>query len=169
MTSQKDDSKLKHCKVLAHGNIKKVFDNIWFVQGTVKMPMLMPMKISRSMTIIKNPSNNELTIINSMRLSDEGLSELEKMGQVTNVIRIAGFHGRDDGFYRERYGAKIFAIKGQVYSRKMDKMKKEDAYLQPDVWLNNDSDLPIESSSLNCFNLRTPLKQPYYWRGMEEY
>jgi len=156
MTTQNNNSTLIHPKALAHGAITELFENIWFVKGAVKMPMLMPMKISRSMTIIRNASSNELTLINSMRLSEEGLAALEKFGKVTNVIRIAGFHGRDDGFYRERYAAKLFAIEGQTYTRKLEKADTEDGYLQPDVWLNKDSDLPVESAMLKIFETANP-------------
>ncbi len=149
--------KLVHPKAQLHGVIKKVFDNIWFVQGTVKMPMLVPMKISHSMTIIKNPDNNELSLINSMRLSEDGIRELEKLGRVTNIIRIAGYHGKDDGYYRERFDAKIFAIKGQTYTRKMsDNINAEEGYLQPDEWLDKDSVLPIGSATLKILESASP-------------
>lgn len=158
MSLESKKATLKLLPALAHGRITKLFENIWFVKGAVKMPMLIPMKISRSMTIVKNPSNGAITLINSMRLSETGLAELEKLGKVTNVIRIAGFHGRDDGFYRARYGAKIYAIKGQAYNRKFEKKKidPEDGYMLPDVWLNEDSGLPLDSASLKVFHSSDP-------------
>lgn len=151
-------NRIKHPSALAHGEINKVFENIWFVQGAVKMPMPIPMKISRSMTVIKNPASNELTLVNSMRLSNEGLNELNQLGKVAHVIRLAGFHGKDDGFYKEKYNAKIHAIKGQSYSRKFDKemIRPEDGYLQPDEWLTEDSPLPIENAELKVFHSSKP-------------
>lgn len=146
----------KHMPVQAHGPISKIFDNIWFVKGGVKMPMLMPMKISRSMTILKDSDSDELTLVNSMRLSEAGLAELEKLGKVANVIRIAGFHGRDDGFYRDRYGAKVFAIKGQVYTRKFDTGPHPEEYMQADVWLDENSELPVKSAKLKIFPTSKP-------------
>lgn len=156
LKSKKDT--LKFPPALAHGPITKLFDNIWFVKGAMKMPMLLPMKISRSMAIVKNPSHGALTLINSIRLSETGLAELEQLGTVTNVIRIAGFHGRDDGFYRGRYGAKIYAIKGQVYKRKLDqkKINPEDGYMLPDVWLNEYSELPLDAASFKLFHSCDP-------------
>lgn len=145
--------------VLPHGELEQVFDNIWFVTGQVKMPMLFPpMKISRSMTVIKNPENNELTIVNSMQLSEQGLAELEKLGKVVNVLRIAGFHGRDDAFYRQKYAAKIFALKGQTYTREMMKPVTDPklGYLQPDVWLTEESPLPVPNATLKWFASSTP-------------
>lgn len=86
-----------------------------------------------------------------MRLTDAGLSELEKLGRVATVIRIGGFHGRDDGFYRERYGAKVFALAGQHYSRKINADPLAQDYLQPDGWLDAATPLPIEGVSLFLF------------------
>lgn len=143
--------------LLPHGELQPLFDNIWFIQGQVKMPMKMPAKISRSMTIYKNPDNAELTLINSMRLSAEGLKELEKLGPITNVIRIGGFHGRDDLFYQRNFKAKIFAIQGQTYSRSMDAPASlDDGYMKPDVWVSQASHLPIENCKLKIFSSSTP-------------
>ena len=148
---------VKHLPAGEHGELRQVFDNIWFVQGSVKMPVLMPMKISRSMTVIKDPASEELTLVNSMRLTQDGLNELELLGKVTNVIRLAGFHGRDDAFYQEKYNAKVFAIEGQFYARKFDEQPKpEDGYFQPDVWLNQYSQLPIEDASLKVIQSSKP-------------
>ena len=141
---------------MAHGAITKLFTNIWFVKGAMKMPMLMPMKISRSMVIIKDADSGELTLVNSMRLSEAGLAELEKLGKVRNVIRIAGYHGRDDGFYRQRYGASIYAIKGQVYIRKFDHESNPKEYMQADIYLGKDSPLPIKSAQLKIFESSNP-------------
>ena len=143
--------------LLPHGALQQVFENIWFIKGQVKMPMLLPVKASRSMTVIRDPDNNELTLVNSMRLSAATLAELEKLGRIARVIRIGGFHGRDDGFYREHYGAKIFAIAGQTYARKM-KVPTDVAsgYLQPDVWLTEESELPLKNCTLKIFKTPHP-------------
>jgi len=157
MDSKVSPPEVKHLCAMAHGHFEKLFEDIWFVKGAVKMPMLLPMKVSRSMTVLRNPSNNELTLINSMRLTDAGLNELDNIGKVANVIRIAGFHGRDDAFYRERYGAKIYAIRGQTYVRKFDNdTKTEDGYMQADVWLEKGSVLPIGPATLKIFETAKP-------------
>jgi glyoxylase-like metal-dependent hydrolase (beta-lactamase superfamily II) len=146
----------QHPLALNHGPIDEVFEGIWYVRGAMKMPMKLPMRISRAMTIIKNPNNDELTLINTVRLTEDGLAELDKLGKVTNIIRIAGFHGRDDGFYRDRYDAKIYAIKGQVYTRKLENNVEQEGYLQPDVWLDANSTLPIENAKLKIIESSSP-------------
>lgn len=146
----------KHLPASPHGALQELFDGIWMVRGGIKMPMLMPMKISRSMTVVRG-SNEELTLFNSMRLSENGLKELDALGKVTNIVRLAGFHGRDDGFYRDRYGARVFAIEGQRYVRGLgtDKEKTE-PYMQPDEWLSEGSTLPIDDTELKIFKSSSP-------------
>jgi len=143
--------------LLPHGELQSLFDNIWFVQGQVKMPMKIPAKISRSMTIYKNPINGQLSLINSMRLSDQGLEELQKLGPITNVIRVGAFHGRDDLFYQRHFNAKVFAIQGQTYSRSLDAPASvDDGYMKPDVWVSQASHLPIKNCRLKIFSSSTP-------------
>ena len=147
---------IKHLPASPHGEFDKVFEGIWFIRGGIKMPMMMPMKIGRSMTVVAG-DNGELTIFNSMRLSEEGLRSLDALGRVANIVRIGGFHGRDDAFYKDRYGARVFAIEGQRYVREMDNGNdKFTEYLQPDVWLNERSNLPIADAKLKIFSSSNP-------------
>jgi hypothetical protein len=132
-----------------------VFDGIWFMKGGVKMPMFLPMHIGRAMTVVRG--DDGLVLFNSMRLSDDGLRELDALGEVKHVVRIAGYHGRDDGFYRERYGARVYAIEGQKYIREMDPNKgNPSTYMEPDVWLNEQSTLPIPDAKLKVFTSSNP-------------
>jgi hypothetical protein len=147
---------MKHLRALPHGGIQTIFPDIFFVKGAMKMPMLMPMKISRSMTVLRDSETGDLTVVNSMRLSPGGFEALDKLGRFVNVIRLAGFHGRDDGFFRERYGAKIFAIRGQSYTRKLDGKTPAKNYMVPDVWLDEASPLAISGASLRVLASSTP-------------
>jgi hypothetical protein len=148
------DVRGKHLPASPHGQFKELFDGIWFIRGGIKMPMRMPMRIGRSMTVVRGVDG--LTLFNSMRLSEEGLKELEALGDVKHVVRLAGFHGRDDGFYRDRYGAKVYAVEGQSYVRGMDPKKGPEPYMEPDEWLNEQSTLPIADAKLKVFTTSKP-------------
>jgi hypothetical protein len=144
-----------HLAASPHGQFRELFDGIWFIRGGIKMPLLLPMTIGRSMTVVRGPDG--LTLFNSMRLSKEGLKELEALGEVKHVVRLAAFHGRDDGFYRDRYGAKVYAVQGQSYFRGMDARKQgPKPYMQPDEWLNEQSPLPIPDAKLKVFSSSNP-------------
>ncbi len=144
-----------HLPASPHGPLTEVFGGIWFVRGGLKMPMRLPIKIGRAMTVVRGEDG--LVLFNSMRLSEQGLRQLEALGEVRHVVRLSGFHGRDDGFYRDRYGAKVYAIEGQKYVREMDPEKGAPAtYMEPDVWLNEQSTLPLPDARLKVFASSKP-------------
>ncbi|MEQ8278461.1 MAG: hypothetical protein RMA76_31950 [Deltaproteobacteria bacterium] len=133
---------------LPHGPVEEVLDGVFFVTGTAAMGGPVAIRFSRNMTIFRR--GRSLTIVNSMRLNDVGLEELDRLGKVDHVVRIAGFHGLDDAFYRDRYGAKLWAVEGQAYAKGFTNanVRPEDGYLQPDVWMTPDTELPIDDARL---------------------
>lgn len=134
-----------------HGELREVLKDIFFVTGTVAMPGPLPVTFSRSMTVIRD--GDCLTLVNSMRLNESGLASLEKLGTVKHVIRLAGFHGMDDPFYKHRYNAKIWAIKGQAYAPGFEaNPKSSDIYFTPDVEMDTSTSLPVHDAKLHLFH-----------------
>lgn len=96
-----------------HGRIEKIFSDIYFVMGTNKtVHDGVELQHSRNMTIVRH--NDELSLINTVKLTPAGLRELDALGAVKNVVRIGAFHGKDDAFYIDRYGAKFWAFEGMI-------------------------------------------------------
>jgi len=101
----------KYSPAWPHSELREIFPNIFFVMGTnITHYNGVDLQHSRNMVIIKN--NHELSLINTVRLTDNGLAALDTLGQVKNVIRIGAFHGRDDDFYLDKYNATLWSIKG---------------------------------------------------------
>ncbi len=98
-----------------HGKIREVFKDVFFVTGTNKtIHDGIHIQTSRNMVIIRHGS--ELTLINTVRLDTEGLKELDLLGNVSHIIRIGAFHGRDDAFYRNQYPSSLlWTLKGMTY------------------------------------------------------
>ena len=93
-----------------HGLLREVIPGLHMVQGSMCFG---PARFSRNMVVVQR--GDELVLVNSVRLSDSGLAALDALGRVTDVLRLAGAHGRDDPFYKERYGATVWAMAGQRY------------------------------------------------------
>ena len=131
-----------------HGELEEVFPDVFFVIGSVGFPGPVPMRFSRNMVVLRN--DDALTLINTVRLSESGLAKLEALGNVKHIIRLAGFHGMDDAFYRERYGAKVWAVKGHVYAPKFlnTKLDPKDGYFQADVYMDDDVQPPVPGAKL---------------------
>lgn len=128
-----------------HGEFEQVFDDVFFITGTVRMAGP-PMAFSRNMTVVREGAS--LTLINSMRLDEAGLAKLEALGSVDHVVRLCGFHGMDDPFYQDRYGAKVWAIEGMRYCRGFDNQKAgAQTYFEASATLTPDT-LPVSGARL---------------------
>ena len=123
--------------VLPHGPIEEVFPDIFFVSGAMETVLQdIDWQFSRNMTVVRD--GERLIIINSVRLSDEGLAQLDRLGKVTDVVRLGALHGRDDPFYVERYDAEYWALPDTVH----------ESGLQASRALTADGPLPISDASL---------------------
>jgi hypothetical protein len=102
-------------EALPHGNILPVIDDVFFVMGTnIILHDQVRIQSSRTMIIVRE--NDELSLINSIRLNEVSLKKLEALGHIKNVIRLGAFHGRDDAFYQQAYGAKLWASPRMEFS-----------------------------------------------------
>ena len=141
-----------HPPALAHGELREVLPDIFFVTGTMRMPGRLPVTFSRNMTVVRE--GERLVVINSVRLDDAGLRKLDGLGKVTDVVRLAAFHGMDDPFYKERYRAKVWTVKGQRYVSGFD--ASAEAYLTADAELDATTPPPLAKSRLYAISSTPP-------------
>ncbi len=134
-----------------HGEITEVFPDIHFVTGTAAMAGRLPMRFSRNMTIIRQ--DGRLTLVNTVRLSEDGLTALDALGDVEHVIRLAGFHGMDDPFYQSRYGARVWSVDAPYLPGFGE---GSEPYLEPDIVLDDRTELPVKDARLVLFKSATP-------------
>ena len=100
-----------HLPALAHGEIEEVFPDIFFMSGSMETVLLgSDWQFSRNMTMIRE--NGELTLLNAVRLDEEGLAALENLGQIKHVVRLGTLHDRDAAFYVDKYDATFWALPG---------------------------------------------------------
>lgn len=94
-----------------HGTFEVAFPEIFFAIGTNKTRHAgVDIQTSRTMVVVRE--GKDLTLLNTVRLTEEGLRDLDALGEVRDVVRLGAFHGRDDPFYRDRYGAALWALPG---------------------------------------------------------
>ena len=91
-----------------HDPIEEIFPDVFMVRGSLQMTRLM--RINRNMVVVRN--GDELTVINSIRLTEQGEQALDALGQVRHVLRLGYYHGRDDSYYKDKYGAEFWAPEG---------------------------------------------------------
>jgi hypothetical protein len=136
---------------LPHGELTEVLPDVFFVTGSVKMPP--GVQFSRNMTVVRE--GERLVLVNTVRLDERGLAALDKLGQVTDVLRIAGNHGSDDPFYADRYGAKVTVVKGQRYTAGFN-ADAPDTYFTPHAEADATGPLPIAGANLVVLRSHPP-------------
>ncbi|MCC7383905.1 MAG: hypothetical protein IT384_18830 [Deltaproteobacteria bacterium] len=136
---------------LPHGELKEVLPDLFFVTGTVIIGGVM--RFSRNMVVVRD--GPRLVLVNTLRLNDAGLRALDALGKVTDIIRLAGFHGMDDPFYRDRCGAKVWSVRGQRYTKGFD-TKAVETYFTADVEMDASTPLPIPGAKLYVIHSSPP-------------
>lgn len=133
-----------------HGELAEVLPDVFLVTGSMAMG---PMRFSRNMVVVRE--GERLVLVNTVRLDPAGLAALDALGRVTDVLRLGGFHGSDDPFYKDRYGCTVHAVRGQTYFAGLDPAKGE-IYFEPDAALDAGAPLPLAGASLVVFGTRPP-------------
>ena len=103
-------------ELLPHDELQQVFPDVFTVKGQMGVGPGGAIKISRNMTVVRE--GEALTLLNVIRLNEEGLAALGALGTVTHIVKLGSFHGRDDSFYIQRHpGASMWAPPGMPHDR----------------------------------------------------
>lgn len=127
----------KYAPVFPHGNVEEITDDVFMLRGSIRMNALV--RITRNMAIIR--SGDELSLINPVRVSPEAEAQLQGIGKVTNIIRLGAFHGMDDPYYVDKFGARLWSQLGGT------------TYTKPaiDQELNANTELPFSNGQIYEF------------------
>lgn len=93
---------------MPHGPIEEVFPNVFMVKSGYRAGV--GIMFERNMTVWRR--DGELVVFNSARLTEDGERELDKLGKVRHVVRLAAFHGLDDPYFADRYKAQLWGAPG---------------------------------------------------------
>ena len=85
----------------AHDPIEQLFEDVFWVQGSIGMSP--GLRVNRNMVVLRQ--DGALTVIGAVRLNTEAEAALDALGNVQHVIRLGYYHGLDDRYYVEHYGA----------------------------------------------------------------
>ncbi|HRH95444.1 MAG TPA: hypothetical protein PLB55_05890 [Prosthecobacter sp.] len=125
---------------MPHGAIEELFPEVFFVTGTMRAELMgSHWQFSRNMIVVRE--GRDLTLVNTVRLDDQGLAALDELGTVKNVLRIGDLHGHDDAFYVARSSADYWGLPGMMVKNGV----------APDKFLTQNGRLPVGNCSLFTF------------------
>ena len=92
---------------MPHGSLKQVLPNIYTVTGTMRLFGLF--QYSRVMTIIKN--DDELSLLNPVRVEENLLEHINKLGEISYLLKIGQLHNVDVPFYMDKFSPQLWINK----------------------------------------------------------
>ena len=91
--------------IYPHDPIEEIQPDVFMVRGSIKLNPVI--RITRNMAIIRH--NDELTLVDPIRLSSDEEKHLEALGTVKQILRLGPMHSVDDAYYMNRYAAPLWA------------------------------------------------------------
>ena len=136
--NNKKEARMAYAPAYPHDPIAQIRDDVFIARGSIKMNPLV--RITRNMVILRH--NGELTLVDPIRLNDDGESQLKALGEVKRILRLGPMHGIDDPWYVDKFGAQLWAQPGGT------------TYTTPpiDVAVDAATELPFPGASLFEFN-----------------
>lgn len=111
--------------LLPHGEVQEILPEVFLLKGQIRVEFDHISEFSRNMIVIRD--GDDLTLVNTVRLDEAGLAQLDSLGTVRHLVKLGAFHGRDDAFYLNRYKVPLWAPSGMTYTRG----EKTDRTLEP--------------------------------------
>lgn len=124
----------------APDELTRVFSDVYVITGTGEPRWHgQPWHRPRTMTVVVD--RDDVSLINAARVGERALAAIEALGTIKHVIRLGHFHGEDDAFYVDRYGAKHWSLPGVA----------DDLGHQATVELRPGGPMPFHGASLFVF------------------
>ncbi len=83
----------------------EVADNVFAVFATHRISA--GVTIQKTMTVLRE--GNDVVVVNSARVGDDGLKALRALGNVKHLVRLGSGHGSDDAFYLDTFSPTYWA------------------------------------------------------------
>jgi len=124
--------------VMPHKPLREIAPDLFLAPSTIDVAPLM--RVSRNMVIVR--SGTDLTLVNPVRLSPQGEAKLEALGTVRHAVRLGYFHGVDDAYTVQRFGADFWCQPRSTHHREP----------RPDHDLIEGCELPLPDAKLFVFH-----------------
>jgi hypothetical protein len=104
-----------HPPASPHRPPEEIVPGVWFVssENRMKTPVF-TIPFGRNMVAVRGPDG--WVVLNPVRMREDAEQALLARTPVRHVVRLGTFHGRDDAYYVEKFGAEFWAVPGpQTY------------------------------------------------------
>jgi len=114
-----------HPPASRHLPLRECFPDVWLAASVNSMAIPLGFKITFSRNMVAVRAVDGWVLLNPVRLSESAEAELLAKAPFRHAVRLGTYHGRDDGYYVDRFGVEFWGVPGEqsypepVFSREI--------------------------------------------------
>jgi hypothetical protein len=96
-----------------HLPLRECFPGVWLASSVNEMSIPLGLKITFSRNMVAVLTSEGWVLLNPVRLSESAEAELLAKAPFKHAVRLGTLHGRDDGYYVDRFGVEFWGVPGE--------------------------------------------------------
>jgi hypothetical protein len=102
-----------HPPASRHLPLRECFPDVWLAASVNAFSIPLRLKITFSRNMVAVRTSEGWVLLNPVRLSESAEAELLAKAPFKHAVRLGTFHGRDDGYYVDRFGVEFWGAPGE--------------------------------------------------------
>ena len=102
-----------HPPASQHLPVRECFPDVWLAASVNAMSIPLGLKITFSRNMVAVRTAEGWVLLNPVRISESAEAELLAKAPFKHAVRLGTFHGRDDGYYVDRFGVEFWGVPGE--------------------------------------------------------
>lgn len=95
-----------------HLPLREVFPRVWLASSEVTQRIPLGLKIRFGRNMVAVLADKGWVLFNPVRLSEAAEQQLLAQAPIRHAVRLGTYHGRDDAYYVDRFGADFWCVPG---------------------------------------------------------
>ena len=102
-----------HPPAARHLPLRECFPGVWLAASVNEFSIPLGLKITFSRNMVAVRTSEGWVLLNPVRLSESAEAERLAKAPFKHAVRLGTFHGRDDGYYVDRFGMEFWGVPGE--------------------------------------------------------
>src|SRR5258705_2944340 len=102
-----------HPPALDHLPLRECFPDVWLAASAMPMSIPLGLTITFSRNMVAVRASDGWVLLNPVRLTESAEAELLARAPFRHAVRLGTYHGRDDGYYVDKFGVEFWGVPGE--------------------------------------------------------
>lgn len=128
-----------------HLPLRELFPDVWLASSEVTQRIAPGLRIRFGRNMVAVLTADGWVLLNPVRLGEPAEQALLARGPIRHAVRLGTYHGRDDAYYVDRFGAEFWCVPGV----------HEHPEPQPARAISEDGEFPVQGAKVVIFKAAT--------------